>query len=124
MLSRLHRASAPLMLVVWLAGLLLPVVGPAHGVGADDPACERPLWLANHRGAQLEKDSQSGSHGHCGVCHLQRAVRGALHTVVCDVAHVDAGNLRPGTQEIARQISTFDVTSSRAPPTTLLSAIS
>jgi hypothetical protein len=112
------------MLLVWLAGLTLPVFGAGHTLGFDDPACERPLRTSGHPVTALEKDTQDIGDGHCGICHLQRAVRGALHSVVRAVQHdhlITVGKF-VGSSEV--RTTEGEVASSRAPPAILVGAVS
>jgi hypothetical protein len=118
---RLPRAAAPLVLFVWLAGLALPVFGAGHALGFDDPACERPLRTSGYPITAIETHSQDIGDGHCGICHLQRAVRGALHSVVRAVQYdhrITVGKLAGSSQ---LRTTSREVASSRAPPS-LLSA--
>lgn len=117
---RLTRSAAPLMLFVWLTGLTLPLFGAGHGIGLDDPACERPLWSKNHTGAQFEKDVRGLDDGHCGICHLQRAVRGALHSVVGTVQYAQAISVDRPICQCDLPTTHRDVSSPRAPPSRLL----
>jgi len=118
---RLTRSAAPLMLFVWLAGLALPVFGARHGMGLDDPACERPLWASGQSGVHLEKDVRGQGDGHCGICHLQRAVRGALHSVVRTVQYAQAITVDRPVCQSDLPSTHRDVASPRAPPSTLVS---
>jgi hypothetical protein len=117
---RLRRAAAPLLLVAWLAGLVLPIVGAGHA-RYDDPACERPLWVTGHTGTALEQDSQKTGNGHCGICHLQRAVSGALHTVVRTVQYAQAISVEKAVCQCHVRTTARDIRSSRAPPSFFLS---
>jgi hypothetical protein len=121
---RLRRTAAPLLLLAWIAGLALPVLGARHASAFDDPACERPLGTSGHARTQIEKDVPITGNGHCGICHLQRAVRGALHSVVRSVQYAQ-------TIGVSRVVWTYDlrtiehdVASSRGPPSFLLTEAS
>ena len=116
MSSRLPRAAAPFVLFVWLAGLVLPVFGAGHTLGFDDPACERPLWSNGHPVTALEKDIQAQGNGHCGICHLQRAVRGALHSVVRTVQYDHQITVDKFVRSSELPTTAREVASSRAPP--------
>jgi hypothetical protein len=121
--SRLPRAAAPLVLLVWLAGLALPVFGAGHTLGFDDPACERPIW-SGHPVTSLEKDSKNLGNGHCGICHLQRAVRGALHSVVRTVQYDHQITVGKFVRSSELRTTEREVASSRAPPSILLGGVS
>ena len=116
MSRRLPRAAAPFVLFVWLAGLVLPVFGAGHTLGFDDPACERPLWSNGHPVTALEKDIQAQGNGHCGICHLQRAVRGALHSVVRTVQYDHPITVGKFVRSSELRTTAREVASSRAPP--------
>ena len=121
---RLPRAAAPLVLVAWLAGLVLPVFGAGHTLGFDDPACERPLWSPGHPVTTLEKDAQGLGDGHCGICHLQRAFRGALHSVVRTVQSDHAITVNKFVCGSNLRTTERNVASSRAPPSVLFTEAS
>ena len=124
MSSRLPRAAAPFVLLVWLTGLALPVFGAGHTLGFDDPACERPLWSNGHPITALEKDVQPKGDGHCGICHLQRAVRGALHSVVRTVQYDPVITAKTFVRQSDLRTRQHEVSSSRAPPALLVSQVS
>lgn len=124
MSSRLPRAAAPFVLFVWLAGLTLPVFGAGHTFGFDDPACERPLWSNGHPVTALEKDVQALGNGHCGICHLQRAVRGALHSAVRTVQYDLVLTAKAFACQSDLRTRQHEVSSSRAPPSFLVSQVS
>ncbi len=121
---RLPRAAAPLVLFAWLLGLMLPVLGAGHARGLDDPACERPIWTTGHPVTQLESDLRSTDDGHCGICHLQRAVRGALHSVARTVQYTQAVTVAKVVRQCHLRSTVPDVASSRAPPPSLVSVVS
>jgi hypothetical protein len=116
---RLRRAAAPLLLVAWLGGLVLPIAGAGHA-RYDDPACERPLWALGHSATTLTNDSPNAGNGHCGICHLQRAVRGALHSVARTVQQAKAITVEKAVCQCDVRTTARDVRSSRAPPSSLL----
>jgi hypothetical protein len=124
MSSRLRRAAAPFVLAVWLAGLVLPVFGAGHTLGFDDAACERPLWSNGHPVTALEKDAKAQGNGHCGICHLQRAVCGALHSVVRTVQYDPVITARTFVCQSDLRTRQHQVSSSRAPPSLLVSQVS
>jgi hypothetical protein len=117
---RLRSKAAPLLLLAWIGGLALPVLGARHASLFDDPACERPLRPDTQQGSQVQKNIPLSGDGHCGICHLQRAVRGALHAVVLTSLYAQA----IAADRVAIQcdlLSTeHDVPSSRGPPSFLL----
>ncbi|MGE5837722.1 MAG: hypothetical protein ACM4AI_24835 [Acidobacteriota bacterium] len=115
---RLRRTAAPLLLLAWIAGLALPVLGARHASLFDDPACERPVRPES--GPQVGKDVQPPGDGHCGICHLQRAVRGALHAVVLTPLYVQAIALDRVVAQCDLFSSEHAVASSRAPPSLFL----
>lgn len=117
---RLRRTAAPLLLLAWMAGLALPVLGARHASLFDDPACERPLRPDNQSGPQLGKDIQPPGDGHCGICHLQRAVRGALHAIVLTPLYVQAITFDRVVAQCDLFSSEHAVASSRAPPSVSL----
>jgi hypothetical protein len=116
---RLPRAAAPFVLLVWLAGLVSPVLGAGHTLGFDDPACERPLWSNGHPVTALEKNTRAPGDGHCGICHLQRAVRGALHSDVRAVQYDDRISVSKSARPSEVRPTEREVASSRAPPSIL-----
>ncbi|HYN08337.1 MAG TPA: hypothetical protein VES67_13215 [Vicinamibacterales bacterium] len=120
MSNRLRRAAAPLVLVAWFGGLVLPIFGAGHA-RYDDPACERPLWAKGHPGTAVENDTQNVGDGHCGICHLQRAVRGALHSVTRTVQYARAITVEKAGCQCDVRAAARDVRSSRAPPSFLFS---
>jgi hypothetical protein len=124
MSSRLPRAAAPFVLFVWLAGLALPVFGAGHTLGFDDPACERPLSYNGHPVTSLEKDVRAPGNGHCGICHLQRAVRGALHSVVRTVQYDPVITAKTFVCQPDLRTRQHEASSSRAPPSLLASQVS
>jgi hypothetical protein len=121
---RLRRTAAPLLLLAWITGLALPVLGARHASLFDDPACERPLRPDSPQGSQVGKNIPLSGDGHCGICHLQRAVRGALHSVVLTSLYVQT----IAVDRVAIQCDLLStehvVASSRAPPAFLLSEVS
>ena len=117
---RLSRAAAQYVLLVWLAGLLTPVLGAGHALGFDDPACERPIWSNGHPVTALEKDTRDIGDGHCGICHLQRAVRGALHSAVRAVQYDQQTSVTKSVRSSEVRLTELEVASSRAPPSTLV----
>jgi hypothetical protein len=121
---RLPRAAAPFVLLVWLAGLALPVLGAGHTLGFDDPACERPLWSNGHPVTALEKDTRATGDGHCGICHLQRAVRGALHSAIRAVQYDQQTSVTKSIRSSEVRLTELEVASSRAPPSTLVGDVS
>jgi hypothetical protein len=69
-----RRLSSALVLVAWLIGLVAPAV-TAH---ADiDLECGDAIWLSDHHRTAFEEVLPSVDTGHCDLCHLQRALRGA-----------------------------------------------
>ena len=106
------------MLFVWLTSLVLPVFGAGHGMGLDDPACERPLWSRSQSTTpfSLDTDVRTVDDGHCGICHLQRAVRGALHSAArtVDYTATIATDRPTGQYDLAG--SDRDIASPRGPP--------
>jgi hypothetical protein len=114
---RLPRA-APFVLLVWLAGVVSPVLGAGHTLGFDDPACERPIW-SGHPVTALEKNTKDIGDGHCGICHLQRAVRGALHSVVRTVQYDHLITVGKFAGSLQLRTTSREVASSRAPPSVL-----
>jgi hypothetical protein len=119
---RLRRAAAPLLLVAWVGGLVLPALGAGHA-RYDDPACERPLWLASHPGAAIGADTPAAGNGHCGICHLQRAVRGALHSIARTVQYAQAITVEKAVCQCDVHATARAVRSSRAPPSFLLAEV-
>ena len=113
---RLRRTAAPLLLLAWIVGLGLPVLGARHTSLFDDPACERPIQSSNHSGPQFDKDVQPPGDGHCGICHLQRAVRSALHSVVLTPLYLQAITFDRVVARCDLFSSEHAVASSRAPP--------
>jgi hypothetical protein len=81
-----HRVSAALLLFCWIAGLVAPLDVSAH---ADrDIACSEPAWATLHQGQALSADRAALTDDeHCGLCHLQRAMR--------DVAGADSRVIVP-----------------------------
>ena len=117
---RLRRTAAPLLLLAWIGGLALPVLSARHASVFDDPACERPLASSTHPGPQFEKNTAPRGDGHCGICHLQRAVRGALHSAVQSAIYADAITVDRAAA-VSDLVSTeHAVSSSRAPPSGLV----
>ena len=116
---RLRRAAAPLVLIAWLGGLVLPLLGVGHA-RFEDPACERPLWAAGHPGTSIEKDSKITGDGHCGICHLQRAVRGALHSIPRTIQYAQAITVEKAVWQCVVRTTARAVRSPRAPPSSLL----
>jgi hypothetical protein len=118
MSSRRLPRAAPFVLLVWLAGVVSPVLGAGHTLGFDDPACERPLW-SGHPVTALEKDTRNLGDGHCGICHLQRAVRGALHSDVRTVHYDHRITVSKSARSSEVRFTAREVASSRAPPSIL-----
>jgi len=118
---RLTRSAAQLMVSVWLTGLALPVFGAGHGMGLDDPACNQPLWSNSQSGAHLDKDVRGTDEGHCGICHLQRAVRGALHSVARTVEYARQISVNRPAGQSDLPATHRDLSSPRAPPSALVS---
>ena len=119
---RLRRTAAPLLLLAWIGGLALPALSARHASVFDDPACERPLASSNHSGSQIDKNTAPRGNGHCGICHLQRAVRGALHSAVQSAIYADAITLDRALA-VSDLVSTeHALSSSRAPPSNLVIA--
>jgi hypothetical protein len=71
----LRRLSSVLILAAWIAGLVAPAVS-AHG--AVDLECGDAPWLSDHDRTAFEDVRPPVETGHCELCHLQRALRGAL----------------------------------------------
>jgi hypothetical protein len=118
-IRRQSRSAAPFVLFVWLTGLVLPLFGAGHGMGLDDPACVRPLWAQSSQVDILQKDVRSTDDGHCGICHLQRAVRGALHSVTRTVEYAAATGVDRPIPQYHLAGADRDVSSPRAPPSVL-----
>jgi hypothetical protein len=71
---RLQRATALVLLLGWLAGFVAPVDAATH---ADrDTACGEPGWTTSDRArAGISSEPTVAPDEHCGLCHLQRAMR-------------------------------------------------
>src|SRR5262245_58775615 len=117
---RLRRTAAPLLLLAWIGGLALPVLGARHTSLFDDPACERPIQSSTHSGPQFDKDVRQTGDGHCGSWHLQRAVRSALRWVVLSPLYVQAVTFDRVVAQCDLFSSEHAVASSRAPPSAFL----
>jgi hypothetical protein len=82
----LRRVTAMAVIVFWTIGALGPLVD-AHGGVAGDLACAEPGWAAPHPVTQFENVLPPVDDGHCALCHLQRAVRHAIHVAVLAAHH-------------------------------------
>jgi hypothetical protein len=113
-----RRATALAVLVGWMGTVVLPSIAALHTPVLDDAACGDPLWSNPHPTTQFEAVLPSLYGEHCAVCHLQRALRGALASATRlpspdDIA--PAGRLLAAPGVLTLEVSAGP---SRAPPIT------
>jgi hypothetical protein len=72
------RLGAGVLLITTLGGVALPLAGDLHT--GPDLACAEDAWVdtGHHSTTQIEGVHPSVGHDHCAVCHLQRAMGGAV----------------------------------------------
>jgi hypothetical protein len=120
-LAPLRRLMASLVLVTWTAGIVLPALGAVH---VPDLVDGDILLAVPHPVTQIEPAYPSLADGHCAICHLQRAARGAV--LVATGALVSPAPIRPELAPERRALASpgFRATSPRAPPFDFLPALS
>jgi hypothetical protein len=113
------RLWATVLLAATLGGVVVPLFDDLHT--GPDLACAGDAWTdsGHHSTTQIEGVRPLVGHDHCAVCHLQRALGGAVddakRCVVADTAVVALVNAEVhGTRDFTRR-----GLPSRAPPATL-----
>lgn len=113
MLASVRRLSSALLLVTWLSGLLIPAVTLHAEIDAD---CGDLAWQSDHSRTGFEDVRPDVGHGHCDLCHLQRAMGGVL--LVAAAGPWSTG--RPGFTSALREAhfasTAFRALPPRAPP--------
>ena len=115
-LRRTLRAHSWVALVAFLCGWLLPFA-EAHPLGQDDAAC-----LAFTQSAPSKVAAASGNQdqpAHCVICHLTRAMSGAVAVDVATLAVPIVATPEPVVSTDAAVTVTFAPPSSRGPPAAL-----
>jgi len=88
-----RRIAAVAVVAVWTIGLCGPLLD-AHDGLTGDIACSEPVWPSSSDPlSQFERVAPPVDDGHCGLCHLQRAVGHALAATPRAVAGADIAAL-------------------------------
>ena len=112
-----RRAVAVVALSLWIAGLVLPVAG-AHARVFDDVACGAGVVSSAHPVPQFEARRAPVDDGHCAVCHLQRAIGGAIALAENAFAAQDLSRGPAASFQRQPRFTAALSLSSRAPPCT------
>ena len=113
------RPYAWFALVAFLCGWTLPFL-EAHPLGLDDAACE--IIAGGTRLAASELDaspSDQGPPAHCVVCHLMRAMSGAVSSDVTTAAAPFVARANRGLTHDLIPSAALAAPSSRGPPAIL-----
>src|SRR5690242_15647307 len=110
---RFRRLSSVFALVAWLTGLVAPAVA-AHG--EVDLECGDAIWLSDHHRTAFEEVLPSVDTGHCDLCHLQRALRGAESGSGVEAVVASNFDLTEGTPSASMRSADRSSLPPRAPP--------
>jgi mono/diheme cytochrome c family protein len=112
-----HRVTAVAVLGFWLGGLLLQAVG-VHVPDTADGGLNGVVWSAADTTTTIAA-GKAATEEHCGICHLQRAVRSAVVSAATTVALVTTSTTEIFAPSSVLLSSAHDDCSSRAPPSAL-----
>ena len=118
-LRRTLRAHSWLALVAFLSGWMLPFF-EAHPLGQDDAACVVSAGSADSSAQAISAPTADQAQPtHCVVCHLMRALGGAVSTDATTLAAPFAAAARHRLFSDSPLAVSFAPPSSRGPPATL-----
>ena len=116
----LRRAIAYLALCAWVGGLVLPAFGLAHTFDLEAVATHDTLGVRQSV-VKFESVPPSATEGHCAVCHLQRAVRGAALVAPGSLVFVDLPAFEVVAVPFGLAAAEPDLLPSRGPPSLSIS---
>jgi hypothetical protein len=114
------RARAWLALGIFIGGLALPIVSPAHPVD-DDQDTPGVALISHHPWSEIASVLPPAVPQHCAICHWERALSGASASARVEVASA-LHAIAVGRLEIRLSADSAPIRhgSSRAPPSPVL----